>query len=110
MTHSAPKVYHNIRFEYKVAPHDRIQVTVYNHPELSTETANSTRGVLVDGNGNVMLPLVNTVHLAGLTQPQAAHKLQIAYSHYLKRSAVALEVVNKKAFVKGEVSAQGPIT
>ena len=103
IAHSTPKVYHNVSFEYKIAPHDRIAVSVYMHPELSSKAA------LIDSRGNAMLPLVNSIHLAGLTQPQAARKLQSAYGRYLKRSSVQLEVINKKAFVVGEVGSPGPI-
>jgi len=103
IAHSAPKVYHNVSFEYKIAPHDRIAVSVYMHPELSSKAA------LIDSRGNAMLPLINSIHLAGLTQPQAAHKLQSAYGRYLKRSSVQMEVINKKAFVIGEVRYPGPV-
>jgi len=101
-----PKIYHNVRFEYRIAPHDRIQVTVYNHPELSTQSINPD-GVLVDSNGIVHLPLINAVKVSGLTQPQAAHKIQSLYGQYLKKSSVQLEVLNKRAYVAGEVKTPG---
>ena len=56
-----------------------------------------------------MLPLINTIHLGGLTQPQASRKLRSLYSRYLKRANVQLEVTNKRAFVMGEVRSPGPI-
>ena len=99
----ATKNYFNGRFEYRIQPHDRIAVTVYNHPELSS------KGLLVDASGNAMLPLLNTVRLGGLTQPQASRKLRGLYRRYLKRSSVQLEVINKRAFVVGEVRSPGPI-
>ncbi len=110
-THKAqqqPRVYHNARFEYRIAPHDRIQVTVYNHPELSTQTLNKD-GVLVDSSGITHLPLINAVRIGGLTQPQAAHRVQERYGKYLKKSSVQLEVLNKRAFVAGEVKRPGVV-
>jgi len=101
-----PKVYRNARFEYKIAPHDRVSITVYNHPELSTK---ANTGILVDSQGSVYLPLIGSVHISGLTQPQAARKIQSLYGHYLKRSSTHLEVLNKKAYVVGEVKIPGPV-
>jgi len=95
-------------FEYKILPHDRIRITIYNHPELSSR-AMSEEGILVDGNGMISLPLIGPVKVTGLTQPEAARKIQYAYSRYLKRSSVYLEVLNKRAYVIGEVKNAGPI-
>jgi len=100
--------YHNVRFEYKIAPHDRIQITVYNHPELSTKSI-SPAGILVDNTGLVHLPLIGSLRLGGLTQPSAARKIQTLYGKYLKKSSVHLEVLNKKAYVIGEVKSPGVV-
>ena len=98
--------YQDTYFEYTIAPHDRVSITVYNHPELSTT---SDKGMLVDGNGDVNLPLINRVHIAHLTQTQASNKLQRLYSKYLKHANVHLEVLNKRAFIIGEVKNPGVI-
>jgi polysaccharide export outer membrane protein len=45
---------------YRIAPGDRITVTVFGQTELSGE-------VLVDGEGNILLPLVGTVEVKNLT-------------------------------------------
>jgi polysaccharide export outer membrane protein len=101
------------RFEYRIQPHDRVGVSVYNHPELGSNsgTANSkdNGGVLIDSGGNVILPLLNTVHLGGLTQPQASRKLTRLYNKYLKRSSVRVETLSKRAFVVGEVKNPGVV-
>jgi polysaccharide export outer membrane protein len=91
------------RFEYRIQPHDRLVVAVYKHPELSG------KGLLVDSRGNVILPLINTVHLGGLTQPQASRKVQRLYSRYLKHASVQVESLDKKAYVVGEVRTPGPV-
>ncbi len=104
--------YHNVRFEYKIAAHDRVQITIYNHPELSTNSKtgiNTTEGILVDGSGNIHLPLIGSVHVGGLTQPQASRKIQSLYGKYLKKSSAHLEVLNKKAYVVGEVKYPGVV-
>lgn len=105
-------IYPNIHFKYRIAPHDRIQITAFNHPELSTastEGMNSPSGILVDGDGNIYLALVGTVHVSGLTQPSAAKKVQALYGKYLKKPSIHLEVLNKRAFVAGEVKSAGAV-
>jgi polysaccharide export outer membrane protein len=104
--------YHNVRFEYVIAPHDRVQITIYNHPELSTNSEtgiNSAEGILVDSSGNVHLSLIGAVRIGGLTQPQASRKIQSLYGKYLKRPSAHLEVLNKKAYVIGEVKTPGVV-
>jgi polysaccharide export outer membrane protein len=112
------KQYHSKRnyfpgtFEYRIRPHDRIAVRVYNHPELSSGTVaegTAVGGLLVDVRGNVILPLLNTVHLGGLTQPQASQKLRRLYSRYLKQASVQVEVLDKRAYVVGEVKTPGVV-
>ncbi len=99
----AKKNYFNGRFEYRIQPHDRINVLVYNHPELSSKS------LLIDSKGNAILPLLNTVRLGGLTQPQASQKLRQLYSRYLKKASVNVETINKRAYVVGEVRSPGAI-
>ena len=91
------------RFEYRIQPHDRISIGVYQHPELSA------KGSLVDARGRVILPLLHSVRLSGLTQPQAAQKLTRLYRRYLKHPSVQLETINKRAYIVGEVRSPGVI-
>lgn len=102
-------------FEYKIRPHDRVSLIVYNNPELSTGVGGSARGsglgesILVNSRGEIRLPLIKNIKIAGLSQPQAQYKLERAFSEYLKSPSVQLEVLNKRAFVLGEVNHPGPI-
>ena len=100
----ATKNYFNGRFEYRIQPHDRLTVAVYNHPELSG------KDLLVDSRGNIILPLINTVHLGGITQPQASHKLRALYGRYLKHASVNVESTSKRAYVVGEVRSPGTLS
>lgn len=106
--HQSAKRYNNIRFEYKIAPHDRIQITVYAHPELST-TADHKDGILVNSRGVVSLPLIGAVKIGGLTQTMASRRIQNRYGEYLKKSSINLEVLNKRAYVIGEVKSPGVV-
>lgn len=101
------------KFEYKIQPHDRISITMYNHPELGTTSQQSQRqdttGVMVNAGGYVRLPLVKSIHIAGLTQTAAQKKIEKAYGAYLEDAELYLEVLNKRAYVMGEVKRPGEV-
>ncbi|MCF6244078.1 MAG: polysaccharide biosynthesis/export family protein [Sulfurovum sp.] len=101
------------RYEYRIVPHDRISITMYNHPELGTTSVQSQKqdlnGVLVNSKGHVRLPLIKSIHVAGLTQTEAQRKIEKAYGKYLEDAEVSLEVLNKRAYILGEVNKPGPI-
>jgi len=101
----------NIQFDYKIQPHDRVSVIVYKHPELSTSNVNrqTERGILVNAKGDLRMPLIKTIHLAGLTQTEAEESLSTALSTYIKSPDVQLEVMNQRAYVIGEVNKPGEI-
>jgi polysaccharide export outer membrane protein len=63
--------------------------------------------MLVDSDGIVSLPLLEDIHIAGLTQKEAASKIEKGYDKYLNYSKVRLEVLNKRAYVIGEVQRPG---
>ena len=103
-------IHKNVKFEYKIVPHDRISLVVYQHPDLSTATsmtAAQEKGMLVDSEGVISLPLLEDVYIAGLTQKEAAHEIEQGYDRYLNYSKVRLEVLNKRAYVIGEVKNPG---
>lgn len=102
----------NIQFEYKIQPHDRLSVIVYKHPDLSTANLNSLqqeRGLLVNSKGELRLPLIKKINLAGLTQTEAEEKLSAAFAVYIKEPDIQLEVLSKRAYVIGEVNRPGEI-
>ena len=102
----------NVKFEYKIVPHDRVSLIVYQHPEFSISTlgnGTSDRGILVDSKGNIRLPLVKSIHIAGLTQTEAQEKIENAFMRYIKSPDIYFEVLNKRAYVVGEVNRPGEI-
>ena len=101
-------------YEYRIQPHDRVSITMYNHPEYGTSSASSqkvdTRGVLVTSNGYISLPLVKKVYVAGLTQTAAKNKIEKAFREFnINDAEVYLEVLNKRAYITGEVNQPGEI-
>ena len=103
----------NPQYEYKIQPHDRISITMYNHPELGTTSSASQKqdvtGVLVNSRGEVRLPLIKSIRIAGLSQTAAQRKLEKAYGAYLEDAELYLEVLNKRAYILGEVRKPGEV-
>lgn len=103
----------NVKFEYKIRPQDRISILVYKHPELSTTTnlnsLQQEKGLLVNSNGYIRLPLVKKIKILGLTQTEAEEKISDAYRTYLKHPDIQIEVLNKRAYIIGEVARPGEV-
>jgi len=103
-------IHKNVKFEYKIVPHDRISLIVYQHPDLSTTIPTLgivDKGMLVDSDGIVSLPLLEDVKISGLTQKEASKTIEEGYNEYLNYSKVRVEVLNKRAYVVGEVKQPG---
>jgi polysaccharide export outer membrane protein len=75
--------------EYKIAPGDVVSVTIANFPEQSVKDA------VVTPDGNVSLPLINTVSLDGQTQSQAGRLLESRYKTFIRHPSVTVSVVQK---------------
>lgn len=105
----AEKVIPNQKIEYKILPHDRLSINIYKYPELAP-TAIAEKGVLIDSEGYISLPLIHRVKLSGLTQTQASRLLEDKYRTYLTDPTLNLEVLNKRIYVLGEVKNPGVIT
>ncbi len=64
-------------------------------------------GYLVDSNGNISLPILGNVGIAGLTQAEAQAKVQERANEYLKDASVRVKLLNYKVSVMGEVRTPG---
>ena len=102
--------------EYRILPQDRLEVVLYKDPNQENMATSgelgqrmTSKGILVDTAGNIVLPLIGKVHVAGLTQTQAADKITRLYKKYLNTPSVYLEVLNKRILVLGEVNKPGVI-
>ena len=94
--------------EYKIMPHDRLSVVIYQYPEL-TPTDMNKNGILIDSKGYISLPLIHRVKVAGYTQPQASRFIESKYKKYLTDPSLNIEVMNKRVYVLGEVKTPGVI-
>ena len=102
--------------EYKILPQDRLKVILYKDPgQISTEQAQklgeniNPDGILVNAKGYIKLPLIGKVKVAGLTQTQAADRIEALYRRQLTDPSVYVEIMNKRIIVLGEVNKQGVV-
>lgn len=106
----------SISLEYYILPQDRLKISIYKNPEetdlldsyanLSTQMGGSG-GILVNSRGYIRLPLIGQIKVSGLTQYAAANKIARKYSGRLRHPSVYLEVLNKRAYILGEVRKPG---
>jgi len=99
-----------MRDEYLLGPGDILFVNVSGKPEFSTVAGG--KGSRVDGAGNVHLPLVGSVRVAGLTLEQAQTAVRDAFKSYLKEPWAVIEIADyrtKQVFIFGAVKRPGPV-
>ena len=64
-------------------------------------------GYIVSDSGNVELPLIGKVHVAGLTTDQIKNKIDVGLEEYLKFASVSVKLVNFRVTILGEVNNPG---
>lgn len=70
---------------YRIRPGDNLNVSIWNQDEL-------TRDVRVRADGNITLPLISDVYVAGLTPPDAADVIKRRLDGLVLNPAVAVAV------------------
>jgi len=89
---------------YVLSPNDQIAVDVFGEEDLRTNAR-------LNGEGNLSLPLLGSVHLAGLTLPQAAARLTEMYgSDYLvnpRLNVILVAYAARRFTVLGQVNRPG---
>lgn len=89
--------------DYRLAPADLLDVTVYQDPDMN-------RKVRVNTNGTVALPLIGSIKIGGMTLIDAQAGIEAKLAKYLVSPQVSLfieEYGNKTIFVMGEVQKPG---
>lgn len=107
---------------YKLQPRDVLMVKVNTMDKESAEYFNITaggnsfqrdqvsmylEGYSVDQEGNITLPELGSVQVAGLTIEETQQKLQKAFSVYLTNASILVKLVNFKITMLGEVQKPG---
>ncbi|MBP5182084.1 MAG: polysaccharide biosynthesis/export family protein [Lentisphaeria bacterium] len=93
---------------YTINAGDKLEITVYNHPDLSVKT-------VVTPDGNIGMVLVGQLCIARLTLQEATQKIEQALSKYIRNPKVGIspfEIASETATISGAVTRPGiyPIT
>src|SRR5713101_657652 len=99
-----PKCDGRLRSTYLLGPDDQLEIS---GPEL-TEFGN--KPARIDGDGEIQVPLVSRVHVAGLTVQQAEEKLNKLLSTYIRDPQVVVnvaEVRSQPVSILGAVNTPG---
>jgi len=119
--------YDLVDFNYKIQTNDIISVryqsltakefdfTQQNQQNAITNTSGTTTGALllgelVDEKGEIPVPVVGKVKVAGLTVFQIQDTLQQLANQYLEGPIVKVRLLNYRATILGEVNREGSIT
>lgn len=91
--------------EYRISPLDTISITVFQEPDLSLKEA------VVEASGQMSLPLIGSVQVAGLTPAQLSHDLEQRFgARYLTAPQVSVIVnsaVSQQITIEGNVMQPG---
>jgi len=102
-------------YEHKIRPDDKLSLSIWNHDDMSLGSAfniyntNEAFGkwLLVDEEGNIPLPKLGRVNLAGLSCREASDTLEILYTEYIVDPIIGVKVLNKEVTILGEVRNPG---
>ncbi len=102
-------------YEYLIAPGDILNITVYEHPEL-TIPAGSQRsaeesGIIVQNDGTLFFPYVGLTTVEGLTANQVREIIAEDLAEFINDPQVDVKVVAyraKRIYVTGQVRVPGP--
>jgi polysaccharide export outer membrane protein len=99
---------------YKIGPHDRLQITVWDHPELNdpgSEKIDPTlAGKTVQDDGTLYYPYVGNIPVAGKTVAEVRELLTEGLSKYFKKVKLDVRVLSfqsHRAAVVGQVKTPG---
>jgi polysaccharide biosynthesis/export protein len=102
---------------YQIGPQDRLQITVWEHPELNDPGGEKIMpelaGKVVDENGDLYYPYVGTLHVAGKSVSEVRSELTHELSKYFKKVKLDIRVLSFQAHrmaVVGEVRNPGVVT
>jgi len=91
--------------DYQIGPGDTLSINVFQEKDLTLEHID------VDAGGNVLFPLVGSVHAAGLSTTELAKELQDRLAkRYLRDpqvSVIVTSAVSQKVTVEGSVAKAG---
>ena len=106
----------NISYSSKIRPNDILEIDIINMnrrsnimmSEKGLATLPSNQYVVYE-DGTILLPLLNSVKVEGLTIKELNNRLTSNYREFLKAPYVKASLKNHKVYVLGEVTKQGVV-
>ncbi|MCC8408171.1 polysaccharide export protein [Mucilaginibacter sp. UR6-1] len=84
---------------------DILGITVSSlNPEAWGDSSNKTSGYRVDQSGEIQLPLIGNLKVAGMTTEMISKEIQKRLTTYLKQPSVNVRIMNFKISVIGDVA------
>lgn len=103
--------------EYTIRRDDKLSISIWNHDDLSVGSlysiysANEVYGkwVMVDPNGEVPVPKLGKVKLAGLTILEARQRLLTEFKKWIVDPIIDVKVLNREVTLLGELKNPGKL-
>ena len=96
--------------QYRFKPEDRLQVNIFS---LTDEKLNFIKKpdmeLRVDDTGQIWLPVIGAITVAGLTVKAAEDKVKKVATDYLRSPEISIKLLNFNITVLGEVVKQGSL-
>jgi len=110
----------NITYSSKIVPNDILNIDIYNMNQKSnimmqdlkynnTNSVKEDNSYSVYSDGTIILPLLNSVYIQGLTIKELNEVLTNKYKAFLKAPYIKATIKNHKIFVLGEVLKRGVV-
>jgi len=111
------QLFHKNQQIYKLSSGDVLSIQLWAYPEITPPIQDISNikaaGYPIDSSGNVQLPLVGQVRVAGKTLAETNRFLHSQFARYLKHPDVVVRVLSyegRRYFVNGQVMRSGQYT
>lgn len=116
-THNIKHLFSSAQPTYQLSSGDVLSIQLWAYPEITPPIQDITNikasGYPIDSSGNVQLPLIGQLHLAGKTLAETNRFLRSQFAKYLKHPDVVVRVLSyegRRYFVNGQVMRSGQYT